>query len=154
MNRHIGCLLMFSIIWATSCLNTSVSKIVVSNISEIYQKDTCLTESKRILLDRILENPPIGMDTSIVIACFGEPLHKRFFKDDTYVYVYFYGGHPKYKECPYSDLFCVEFDKRGRLSANFIYFILDNEKATQFWHAENLPKVSKEIESYLSVFYR
>lgn len=116
-------------------------------VAQIWQSDTCATGNKAQLVDLLLESPLSEMDTCLAHQWFGQPVHKRLFKNRSFAYVYYYSGSPDNDFCGFGDLFCIEFDSKAKLKTNYIYFITEDEEATFFWYAENLPSVSIEGEN-------
>lgn len=124
-------------------------------ISTIWKSSNCLTSEKKELLDIMLDSPLEGIDTITIKKWLGGPIHKRFFSDDSFVFVYFYAGSPSSLECPYSDLLCIEFDNKNEVAKTFIFSILEDVNATNFWHSNSLPRISIQDESlYLDHFYK
>jgi hypothetical protein len=113
-------------------------------IANVWFSDTCATGNKAIFVEKLLEVPMRSMDTTLAYNWFNQPIHKRYLLNGHVIYVYYFSGSPESINCKYGDLFCIEFDSKGKLVSNFLYFITEDEETTLFWHSGEVPSRSLE----------
>ncbi len=127
-------------------------------IQSIWKNSICDQNLRGELIQKFLESPDTNFDTSTVIQCFGQPIHKRFFKSKNMLFVYhslelredrgiFYG----------SDLFCILFDKKSIVKSAYMIFIADyeNQERVLYYFSPKLQKTSFEgidDNEYLNIF--
>jgi hypothetical protein len=139
-----------------SSKDISINQPLIDNLfSRMFNPETCTLESRGEVIDVLLEEPIIGLDAATLQKWLGEPIHRRFRENGNTIFVYTMVPNTKDVTCGYQDLFCIEFNKEGKLVRTYLKFITEDTDLTIFWHSKKVPPTSKEGDDkdyYLNIF--
>jgi len=134
----------------------SINQPLIDNLfSQMFNPKTCTIESRAEVIDVLLEEPIIGLDSVTLQKWLGEPIHRRFRNNGNTIFVYTMVLNTKNFTCGYQDLFCIEFNEKGKLQGTYLKFITEDTDLTIFWHSKKVPPTSKEGDDksdYLNIF--
>ena len=124
-------------------------------VSELWRIDSC---NESTLIDTLLNWAPDeqpNLTISKIEHLLGKPVHKQY-QENSIVLLYYLGGRPNCKRCPFGDLYYIEFDKAGKFKGSSIFFISDGTwKDLRFWYSSQPDSVSIRSETtnefYLSI---
>ena len=139
---------VFFICFVLSCKsskNVSIKHPIIETLfHRMFNPETCTLESRSKVIDILLEEPIIGLDSVILKKWLGEPIHRRLRKNGNTIFVYTIVLNKENAICGYQDLFCIEFSKKRRLLRTYLKFITEETDLTLFWHSKKVPPTSKE----------